>query len=122
MRGNLSYAVFQAIESAKVVLADDERAEIVVDELDLRVPIDCDALDRIAAPLIDEAAQALDAVLAAAGVDGERLAVVVRTGGSSRLRAATRLLEARFPGRVVEHDPFTSIAAGLAIASWRAAC
>jgi len=121
VRGNLSYAVFQAIERAKVALAHDECAEIVVDELDLCVPLDCDELDRIAAPLIGEAAEALDAVLAAAGVDAQRLSVVVRTGGSSRLRAATRLLEARFPGRVVEHDPLTSIAAGLAIASWRAA-
>jgi len=30
-----------------------------------------------------------------------------------------RRLEHRFPGRVVEHDRFTSIAAGLAIASYR---
>ena len=121
LRGNLSYAVFQAVERAKVALADDEQTEIVVDELDLRVPIHCDELDRIVEPLIDEAAEALDAVLAAAGVAAKDLSVVVRTGGSSRLRAAMRLLEARFPGRVVEHDPFTSIAVGLAIASWRSA-
>ncbi len=93
----------------------------MIDELDLCVPIRCDELDRIAEPLIGQAAEAPDEVLAAAGVAAEDLSVVVRTGGSSRLRAATRLLEARFPGRVVEHDPFTSIAAGLAIASWRAA-
>jgi hypothetical chaperone protein len=29
------------------------------------------------------------------------------------------LLEDRFAGRVVEHDPFTSVAAGLAIANYR---
>ena len=121
MRGNLAYTVFQAIERAKVALADEEHAEIVVDELDLCVPPDSDTLDSIVGPLIDEAAAALDAVLDAADVEADRLAVVVRTGGSSRLRAATRLLEDRFPGRLVEHDPFTSIAAGLAIASWRAA-
>lgn len=119
VRGNLSYAVFQAIERAKVALAGDDVAEIVVDDLDLRIRLDCEALDRIVAPLIDEAGKALDVVLSAADVDPECLTVVVRTGGSSRLRAATRLLEARFPGRVVEHDPFTSIAAGLAISSWR---
>ena len=28
------------------------------------------------------------------------------------------LLEARVPGKVTEHDPFTSVAAGLAIASY----
>jgi hypothetical protein len=31
-----------------------------------------------------------------------------------------RLLEERFPGRVVEHDLFTGIAAGLSVASRRA--
>jgi hypothetical protein len=28
------------------------------------------------------------------------------------------LLESYFPGKVTEHDPFTSVAAGLAIASY----
>ena len=93
----------------------------MVDELDLRLPLDCNTLDHIVTPLMDQAGEALDSVLDAAGVEADKLAVVVRTGGSSRLRAASRLLESRFPGRVVEHDPFTSIAAGLAIASWRAA-
>jgi hypothetical chaperone protein len=46
--------------------------------------------------------------------------VVVRTGGSSSIPAVIRRLDQRFPGRVVEHDRFTSIAAGLAIASFRA--
>jgi len=119
VKANLSYTVFQAIERAKLELADADRAEIVVEELDLCVPISGEELDRIAAPLLDQAAHALDAVLDAAGVKPDALSVVVRTGGSSRLRAVIRLLEARFPGRVVEHDPFTSIAAGLAIASWK---
>jgi len=29
-----------------------------------------------------------------------------------------QILDARFPGKVVEHDPFTSVATGLAIASY----
>jgi hypothetical chaperone protein len=33
--------------------------------------------------------------------------------------AVKGLLEDRFAGRVVEHDPFTSVAAGLAIANYR---
>jgi hypothetical chaperone protein len=121
VKGNLSYAVFQAIESAKVALSEVEQAEVTVPELDLRVPLNSDELDKIAEPLLDEAAEALDAVLDAAELEPGALSVVVRTGGSSRLRAVIRLLEARFPGRVVEHDPFTSIAAGLAVASWREA-
>jgi len=44
---------------------------------------------------------------------------VLRTGGSSLIPAVLGLLEDRFPGRVVDHDPFTSVAAGLAIANYR---
>jgi hypothetical chaperone protein len=43
---------------------------------------------------------------------------VIRTGGSSLIVAVRGLLERRFPGKVVEHDPFNSVAAGLAIASY----
>ena len=48
--------------------------------------------------------------------------MVVRTGGTSQIVAVRELLESLFEGRVVAHDPFTSVAAGLAIAShygWR---
>ena len=56
---------------------------------------------------------ALDgAGLSAGGID-----VVVRTGGSSLIPAVRKVLDARFPGRVVEHDPFTSVGEGLAIAA-----
>lgn len=121
VKGNLSYAVFQAIEAAKVALADTSEAEIAVGDLDLHVTLGEGELARIASPLLAQAGEAIDVVLRAADVRPGDLAVVVRTGGSSRLRAVIDLLAQRFPGRVVEHDPFTSIAAGLAIASRRAA-
>jgi len=35
------------------------------------------------------------------------------------IHAVTQILEKRFTGRVVEHDPFTSVAAGLAIADYQ---
>ena len=44
--------------------------------------------------------------------------IVLRTGGSSLIPAVHRLLDGFFPGRVVDHDPFTSVAAGLAIADY----
>ena len=47
------------------------------------------------------------------------IGLVLRTGGSSLIPAVRRILEERFPGRVVVHDPFTSVAAGLAIADYR---
>jgi len=44
--------------------------------------------------------------------------IVLRTGGSSLIPAVHRMLDERFAGRVVDHDPFTSVAAGLAIADY----
>jgi hypothetical chaperone protein len=44
--------------------------------------------------------------------------LVVRTGGSSQIVAVRQLLEGLFPDKVTEHDPFTSVAAGLAIADY----
>jgi hypothetical chaperone protein len=44
--------------------------------------------------------------------------LVVRTGGSSQIVAVKQLLEELFPDKVSEHDPFTSVAGGLAIADY----
>jgi hypothetical protein len=38
--------------------------------------------------------------------------------GSSQIVAVRSILEDRFPGKVSEHDPFTSVAAGLALAGF----
>ena len=51
--------------------------------------------------------------LATADID-----IVLCTGGSSLIPAVRRILDERFPHQVVEHDPFTSVAAGLAIANF----
>jgi hypothetical chaperone protein len=44
--------------------------------------------------------------------------VVIRTGGTSEIVAVRQLLESLFPQRVEGHDPFTSVACGLAIANY----
>ncbi len=58
--------------------------------------------------------------LALAGVDAADVELVLRTGGSCLIPAVGRVLERLFAGRVVQHDPFTSVAAGLAIADYEA--
>jgi hypothetical chaperone protein len=60
----------------------------------------------------------IDDTLASAGLAPDAIDLVLRTGGSSLIPAVKRILEERFPERVVEHDPFTSVAAGLAIADY----
>ena len=64
-------------------------------------------------------AAALDDLLRRAAIRTSDVDVVVRTGGSSLIPAVRGLLEARFGDRVVEHDPFTSVATGLALAAHR---
>jgi hypothetical chaperone protein len=44
--------------------------------------------------------------------------LVIRTGGSSLIPIIKQSLNQSFPSKVVEHDPFTSVAAGLAIADY----
>jgi hypothetical chaperone protein len=43
-----------------------------------------------------------------AGRERADIDIVIRTGGSSQISAVKRLLEKQFPGKVTEHDPFTS--------------
>jgi hypothetical chaperone protein len=72
----------------------------------------------IAQPL-QRVAEALDETVRKAGLHHDDIDIVLGTGGSSLIPAVKGLLEDRFAGRVVEHDPFTSVAAGLAIANYR---
>jgi hypothetical chaperone protein len=62
--------------------------------------------------------QALDETLQRAGLVRNEVDIVLGTGGSSLIPAVRSMLDDRFPGKVVEHDPFTSVAAGLAIANY----
>ena len=79
-----------------------------------------DMLGKILEPGAPEVSRRFKAmkILADAGINDEQISVVIRTGGSSQIAAVRQLLEQRFPDRVTEHDPFSSVAAGLAIANY----
>ena len=68
--------------------------------------------------LLFEFEQAITAVLNKAGCRADDIDLVIRTGGSSLIPAVKEILDNQFRGKVVEHDPFTSVAAGLAIADY----
>lgn len=118
---NRAYAVVQAIERAKLALSAAESARIVEPDLDLDVPLSRAAFERLLEPSLARIDRRLDALLGQANLPAASVDVVVRTGGSSSIPAVIRRLDDRFPGRVVEHDRFTSIAAGLAVAARAAA-
>jgi hypothetical chaperone protein len=115
---NYSHNIFRAIRQAKAELSSVETTVIDIPELNLHVPFTRSqfnamlqdaliSLDELIAHVID------DARIASADID-----VVIRTGGSSQIVAVKELLEARFPDKVTEHDPFTSVAGGLAVANY----
>lgn len=115
---NLSYTVFRAIEDAKIALSAQETAEIRVPQLKLAVPLTRAEFAEMLREPLAEAEECLRITLERSGLQAEDIQAVVRTGGSSRIFAVRELLERWFPGRVAEHETFTSIAGGLAIANW----
>jgi len=116
--GNRSYALLEAIEAAKLRLSDTAQTRIVLEDLDIDVEINRAELDAWLEPSLCEVESCVSELLSSARLAPEDVSEVVRTGGSSRIPAVIERLERIFPRRVVEYDPFTSIAAGLAIASY----
>lgn len=115
---NYSYVAFQAIKSAKAALSSVEETVLDIAELDLSIPFKREKLESMMVNMLAQIRSALDDLLLQAGLAYAEVDVVVRTGGSSQIVAVKKILEDFFPGRVTEHDPFTSVAAGLAIASY----
>jgi hypothetical chaperone protein len=115
---NYSHNCFQAIKRAKVQLSSLSETAIDIPELNLTVPFRREQLDEILAPALASLRERVESVLHGAQVDRDEITVVIRTGGTSEIVAVRRLLEDLFPGRVEGHDPFTSVAGGLAIANY----
>jgi hypothetical chaperone protein len=115
---NLSYLVFQAIKDAKVALSNVEETIIDVPELDLAVSFSRDQFESIMTDMLLRIENVTEEVLHRSGRGRADIDIVIRTGGSSQIAAVKTLLEEQFPGKVTEHDPFTSVAAGLAIANY----
>ena len=115
---NLGYLVFQAIKAFKAELSVAREAVLDIPEIDIEVRMTRPEFERLIAEPLREVERAVDTTLETAGMSAGEFDVVLRTGGSSLIPAVRRILDERFPGRVVEHDPFTSVAAGLAIADY----
>ncbi len=94
---------------------------IDIPELNLAVPFSRVELDAILVPALATLHERVTTLLSMARIASDDVTVVVRTGGTSEIVAVRRLLEDLFPGRVEGHDPFTSVACGLAIANYSGA-
>ena len=115
---NYSYLVFQGIREAKAKLSSVDETILDIPVLDISIVITRDCLDEIMKEMLTDIELVIDSVLLDADCKPTEVDMVIRTGGSSQIVAVRRLLENRFPNRVTEHDPFSSVAAGLAIASY----
>lgn len=118
IKRNLSYSVFQKIKDLKADLSDVPEALLDIPELDVELRLTRAEFERMIAGLLDQFTQALEQTLVRAQLNPADIDVVLRTGGSSLIPAVRQILDERFPNKVVEHDPFTSVATGLAIASY----
>jgi hypothetical chaperone protein len=115
---NYSYSVFSAIKRAKAELSSRESSLIEIPELNVTVTFTRAQLNEILAPMMARLAELVYQVAGRANLPLNRIDLVVRTGGSSQIVAVRQLLEGLFPDKVTEHDPFTSVAGGLAIADY----
>jgi len=115
---NYSYNCFQAIRRAKVELSSRTQAFIDIPELNLTVPFSRAQFDAILVPVLARTRECVETVLSRASRAAAQVDVVIRTGGTSEIVAVRELLESLFPQRVEGHDPFTSVACGLAIANY----
>ena len=115
---NYSYSVFSAIKRAKAELSTNESASIDIPELNLNVTFTRAQLNEIVSPMMNQLNKLVHEVVGRAQLPMNGIDLVVRTGGSSQIVAVRLLLEGLFPDKVTEHDPFTSVAGGLAIADY----
>jgi len=115
---NYSYNCFQAIKRAKAELSEATETVIDIPELNLQIPFTRDQLDDILADELGNMRELIEGLLKRVGLERAEITIVVRTGGSSLIVAVKTLLESMFPNKVAMHDPFTSVAGGLAIADY----
>jgi len=115
---NLSYLVFQAIKDFKAELSSSESAVLDIPELDIEIHLTRTEFEALIATQLAQVQRSLEETLSRAGLAAQAVDIVLCTGGPSLIPAVRRILDAHFPGKVVEHDPFTSVAAGLAIANY----
>ncbi len=113
---NLGFDLFREIDDAKIALSSREASAVayaVPPFLSFREELTREGFEALIAARVAAARELVLSALAAAGLEASEVDRVVRVGGSSRVPAFARMLEALFPGRVEEGAVFTSIAAGL---------
>lgn len=118
IKNNYSYLVFQCLKDIKAELSSQETALLDIPELDIELLVSRREFEQLIQPLLEKFRIAVSDTMDKAGLQAGQIDLVIRTGGSSLIPAFRQVLDLQFPDKVVEHDPFTSVAAGLAIADY----
>ena len=118
IKHNLSYLLFSAIKNFKADLSNHNEASLDIPEIDVNIMMKRTEFENLIRSPLQSVAKSLDETVSQAGLTLDEIDIVLGTGGSSLIPAVRAMLDERFPGKVVEHDPFTSVATGLAIANY----
>lgn len=119
IKNNYSYVVFQFLKDLKAELSDKEQATLDIPELDIELLVTRQEFESLIGESLQKFQTTISELLEKASMQPADIDLVIRTGGSSLIPAVKSILEAQFPNKVIEHDPFTSVAAGLAIAEYK---
>ncbi len=115
---NYSYLAFQGIKDFKAELSFADSAVLDIAEIDIEAALTRVEFEDVIDDSLTRVEQAVLETIQRANIVANDVDIVLRTGGSSLIPAVHHLLNNHFPDRVVDHDPFTSVAAGLAIADY----
>ena len=118
IKNNHSYLIFQHLKEIKVRLSSEESAKLDIPELDIEIIVTRSELEKNITHLLEKFRDALIHLLKKSKLHPDDIDSVIRTGGSSLIPAIKKILDNLFPDKVIEHDPFTSVAKGLAIANY----
>ena len=112
---DLGLVLHRSVEGAKVRLSSAPSERVILDAVELDLPVTRAGFDEWIAPDLDAIDRVLDDVLARAGVTAAAIDRAFATGGSSLVPAVRGRLAARFSeARVVGGEELTSVAWGLA--------
>lgn len=115
---NLSYQLFQAVEAAKVRLSNEEETTIEFPELNLNVRFTREELNSYLDEPLQRIEKVVTSILEKSKLPTEKIDAIVCTGGSSRIPIVQSKLTEIIGRPILEHDAFTGIATGLAIANY----
>jgi hypothetical chaperone protein len=115
---NYGLTLYEEVRRAKVALSSRkvDRIGMDVEEIQFNQPLTRRDVERHISSECAQIEDAVDRVIASAGLTPDQIDVVLRTGGSSAIPWFIEMLERKVGvGKVIEHDVFTSVAAGLSL-------